>query len=270
MQTEAQFDVRDTGVLLNIRGHSEAALARSLAKVAASIASGFAGSPVESIVTLLRPEATPCTAATHDGAGELSRWEQHTGRGPTVRALTGGLSIVLNDHCQDDRWQPGYLTHLRSAGFRSAVAIPLQLKRGYRAALTLYAVEANVFTPAAAAHILAFSDVAAKSLTLALQIRADLVLSAELRSALVSRTEIDIACGVIMGQDQCSHEEALVALTQAAASRDLSVREAAEGVILSLTGGLPAPGIVLATHAAEAAEEDAATRMEEPAVMQEA
>ncbi|WP_426228596.1 ANTAR domain-containing protein [Pseudarthrobacter sp. DSP2-3-2b1] len=277
MQTEAQFVVRDTGVLLNIRGHSEAALARSLARAAASIATDLAGSPVESTVTLLRPEATPCTAATHDGAGELSRWEQHTGRGPTARALNGGLSIVLNDHCQDDRWPPGYLTNLRAAGFRSAAAVPLQLTRGYRAALTFYAVEANVFAPATAAHILSFSDVAAKSLTLALQIRADLVLSAELRTALLSRTGIDTACGVVMGQDQCSYDEALLALTKAAKNRDLSLREVAQGIILSLTGGLPAPGVVLATHAVEAADAEAVEAADaeaaphiEPAVMQEA
>lgn len=270
MQTEAQFELRDTGVLLNIRGHSEAALARSLARVAASVASDISGSPVESTVTLLRPDATPCTAATHDGAGELSRWEQHTGRGPTARALNGGLSIVLNDHCMDHRWPPGYDAHLRAAGFRSAAAIPLQLKRGYRAALTLYAAEQNVFAPAAAAHILSFSDIAAKSLALALQIRADLVLSAELRTALVSRTEIDTACGIIMGQDQCSYEEALLALTEAATHRDISLREAAQGIILSLTGGVPATGSVLATLAVTAAHADVATHTEEPAVMQDA
>ncbi|WP_181365164.1 ANTAR domain-containing protein [Arthrobacter sp. HMWF013] len=263
MKTETQFDLRDTGVLLTIRGHSEAALARSLARTAASVASDICGSPVESTVTLLRPETAPCTAATHDGAGALSRWEQHTGRGPTARALNGDLSIILNDHGLDERW-PGYVAGLRTAGYHSAMAIPLQLKRGYRAALTLYAAQANVFAPAAAPHILSFSDVAAKSLTLSLQVRADLVLAAELRTELASRTEIDTACGVIMGQDQCSYEEALLALTEAAANKDLAVREVARTIILSLAGGVPATGNAVATHV------DASTHLVGPAVMQDA
>jgi hypothetical protein len=275
MQTASQSERRDTGVLLDIRGHSEAALAFSLAKIAATMASDAAGSPVESTVTLLRPQATPCTAATDDGAGELSRWEHRTGRGPTARALNGGLSIILNEHCKDARW-PGYAASLRSAGFRSAVAMPLGLKRGYRAALTFYAAAGNVFSPAVAARLLAFSDVAANSLTLALQIRADLVLSAELRTALASRTQIDTACGVIMAQDQCSYDDALGALTRAARTRSLGIRGVAESIILSLAGDVPAPGSVaaaqadaetppdLATHAATA------THLEQPAVMQEA
>lgn len=269
MQAETPLDWRGSGALLSIRGHSEAALAYSLAKIAATMASDLTGSPVESTVALLRPEAAPCTAATDDGAGGLSRWDQRTGQGPSARALNGELSIILNDHCKDSRW-PGYAASLRTAGFRSAVAIPLELKRGYRAALTFYAVAGNVFTPAVAARLLAFSDVAAKSLALALQIRADLVLSAELRTALASRKDIDTACGVIMVQDQCSYDEALGALTEAARSRDLAIRAVAQSIILSLAGGAPASGSVLAMLAVSGADTDAATHDDQPAVMQEA
>ena len=72
--------------------------------------------------------------------------------------------------------------------------MPLQLERGYRAALTLYSAETNVFTPIVATQALAFSEVAATSLVLALQVRAGLAHSADLRAALASRTAVNTAC----------------------------------------------------------------------------
>jgi hypothetical protein len=241
MQIEQQVDWTGSGagVLLDIRGHSEAASACSLARIAASAVSDIAGSAVESSVTLVRPEGTPCTAASTESAGELSRWDQRTGRGPTARALNGGLPIILNDDCLDNRW-PEYLGSLRSAGFQSALAVTLHLERGYRAALTLYSATPNLFAPAVAAQALAFSDMAAKSLLLALQVRADLALSADLRTALASRTAIDTACGVIMGQNKCSYDEAFKIITRASTHRNLKVRDVAESILKVLPGGVPA------------------------------
>lgn len=236
---DQQMDWRVSGVLLDIRGHSEAASACALARIAAPAVSDMAGSPAESTVTIVRPDGTPFTAATTDGAGGLSRWDQLAGQGPTSRALDGRLTVILNDHCLNKRWHK-YPASLRAAGFRSAVAVPLQLDSGYRAALTVYSAETNVFAPVVATQILAFSEVAAASLVLALQVRAGLAHSADLRAALASRTAINTACGVIMGQNQCSYEAAFQILTLASSQRNLTIRDVAEGMLRSLPGGVPA------------------------------
>ncbi|MET3721647.1 MULTISPECIES: GAF and ANTAR domain-containing protein [unclassified Arthrobacter] len=229
-----------SGALLDIHGHSEAALAADLARIAAAAVSDLAGTPVEGTVTLVRPEGTPCTVANTEGTGvELSRWDQRTGQGPTARALRGRLSIVLNGHCPDTRW-PEYPGSLTAAGFHSAAAMPLRLERGYSAALTLYSATANVFTPGVAANVLVFADVAARSLRLALKYRADLAVSAANRAAMTSSTAVDIACGVIMGRDRRSHEEALQMLTQASTQRNLRIRDVAESLLLDMPGGIPA------------------------------
>lgn len=239
MKIEHQVNWRDKGVLLDIRGHSEAASAGALARSAASAVSDIAGSFIEATVTMLRPEGSRCTAASADGAGELSRWDQRTGLGPVARALGGAMSLILNDHCFDPRW-PEYLGSLRAAGFRSAISVPLPLNRGYRAALTFYSAEINVFAPAVATQTLTFSDVAARSLQVALKVRADLAYSAGLRASMASRTSINTACGVIMEQNQCSFEEACQVLLETAALRNLPVRNVAEGILLDLPGGIPA------------------------------
>ncbi len=229
MRTEQQVDWRGPGVLLDIRGHSEAALATSLARIAASAGSDLAGSPVEGTVTLVRPDGTPCTVASDPTAGVVSQWDQRTGLGPAARALDGRLTIILN-HRTDTRW-PEYLVNLRAAGFRSALSVPLQVERGYRAALTLFSAATHVFTPAVAAQALAFSAVAGRSLALTLRVRADLAHSADLRAALASRTAIDAACGVLMGQTRCSYEAAVQILSQASRQRNLKFREAAESLL---------------------------------------
>lgn len=229
-----------SGALLEIHGHSEAALAGSLARLVAASASSISRLTVDCTVTLVRPDGTPCIGASTEGtAVELSRWDQRTGQGPTARALTGRLSIILNGRCPDPRW-PEYSGSLTAAGYRSAVGIPLQLERGYRAALTLYSAAPNMFAPAVATKVLVLSGVAANSLRLALKHREDLARSAELRAALASSAAINTACGVLMGQQGCTYEAAHTMLVQESKQRNLTVRSVAEGLLRILPGGIPA------------------------------
>ncbi|WP_255770697.1 GAF and ANTAR domain-containing protein [Pseudarthrobacter sulfonivorans] len=228
------------GALLDIHGHSEAALAGSLAQLVATSLSDLSRWPVESTVTLVRPDGTPRLGTSTEGAAvDLSRWDQRTGAGPTARALRGRLSIILNDRAPDPRW-PEYCASLTAAGYRSAVAIPLPLEGGHSAALTLYSRTANTFAPGVATKVLVFSGIAAKSLRLALKHRADLALSAEHRAALASSTAINTACGVLMGQNNCSYESAHRLLLQESKQRNLTIREVAEGLLQVLPGGIPA------------------------------
>ena len=229
-----------SGALLDIHGPSEAALARSLAQVVAASISNLSRWPVETTVTLVRPDGTPCIASSTEGpAVGLSRWDQRTGAGPTARALRGRLSIILNDRAPDPRW-PDYCGSLTAAGYRSAVAIPLQLERGYSAALTLYSATANMFAPVVAGKVMVFSGLAATSLRLALKHRADLVQSAEHRAALASRTAINTACGVLMAQKGLSYEAAHQILVDESKNRDVPIRDVAEGLLEVLPGGVPA------------------------------
>lgn len=231
-----------SGALLDIHGHSEAALARALSRMAASTVSDVAEVPVESTVTLVRPDGTPCTVAPTDGtAVELSRWDQRTEQGPTACALGGCLSTVLNCRCLDTARWPEFRGSLRTAGYQSAVALPLELERGYKAALTLYSPEADMLGPGVAAKVLVFSRVAAKSLRLALKHRAELVQAAVNRATLASRVTVDTACGVVMGRNQCSYETALQILTQSSRQRNITVREAAEDILRVMPGGVPGP-----------------------------
>jgi AmiR/NasT family two-component response regulator len=50
-----------------------------------------------------------------------------------------------------------------------------------------------------------------------------------------SRTAIDLAAGIIMGQNRCSQEEAMAILVKASSGRNQKLRTVAENLVASLT-----------------------------------
>ena len=61
----------------------------------------------------------------------------------------------------------------------------------------------------------------------------------DLRAALESRTVIDLAVGVIMGQNRCSQEEAVTILKTGSHHRNVKLRELATQLVASV-GSAPA------------------------------
>ncbi|WP_253905045.1 ANTAR domain-containing protein [Arthrobacter sp. H14] len=54
-----------------------------------------------------------------------------------------------------------------------------------------------------------------------------------------TRTTIDLAVGIIMGQSRCSQDEAFALLRSASSTRNIKLREVAAGIVAS-TGSPPA------------------------------
>ena len=64
-------------------------------------------------------------------------------------------------------------------------------------------------------------------------------LATDLRSALDSRTSINVACGVIMAQNRCSYQEAFSILAKASSHRNIKLRKVAEELLERLPEGAP-------------------------------
>lgn len=152
--------------------------------------------------------------------------------------MAGRLAVILNDFSSDQRW-PGYRGSLRHAGYRSVVSAPLQLDSGYNAALTLFTEQASLFAPAVLADVVMFSKLAGRSYVMASAVRSALAAASHLRTAMEGRTPIDVACGVIMGQNRCSYEEAFGIIAKASSNRNVKVRALAESLLEDLPGGAP-------------------------------
>lgn len=225
--------------LLDFRADSERESLRLLASAAVTELARSAGRALDCAVSLVRPGRAPLTAGTTDAAASLAKWDQSHGDGPVSQAMRGRLAIIANDFSRDTRW-PAFWLPLRNTGYRSVVSVPLALEQGCSAAVTLLAASTNRFTPAVLAEAVAFSSLAGRSFLMAAEVRAALSTAGHLRAAMEGRTSIDVACGVIMGQNRCSYEDAFNILAKASSHRNVKARVVADAILKDLPGGPPA------------------------------
>jgi hypothetical protein len=153
-------------------------------------------------------------------------------------ALAGRLALVVNSYTPDPRW-PAFRRSLNEAGYRSLLSVPLHVHTGSMAALTFLARLDNVFTPSVVVAATAFGRLAASSYLSALELRTAQATAEQLQAAMQGRTSIDVACGVIMGQNRCSYEDAFHILAQASSHRNVKTRAVAESMLRELPGGAP-------------------------------
>ena len=77
-------------------------------------------------------------------------------------------------------------------------------------------------------------------LRLSLLLARQATLAKDLETAMISRSTIDQALGVIMGQNRTTRDEAFEILRAASQSRNVKLREVAALIIQNLTGHPPA------------------------------
>ena len=225
------------GVLLDLRAPSDEASLQLLAQAATSALSELAGCTLDCAVSVVRPQGT-LTAGTSSGATGLVQWDQGTGDGPVSHALAGHLAHLPNSYSAAAQW-PSYWHTLSGAGYRSLLSVPLHLHAGSKSALTLVARQDDAFTPSVVVAASAFSKLAASSYVSAAELRAAQATAQHLQAALQGRTTIDVACGLIMGQNRCSYEAAFHILAQASSHRNVKARVVAETMLRELPGGAP-------------------------------
>ncbi|PNI08260.1 antitermination regulator [Arthrobacter sp. AFG7.2] len=190
----------------------------------------------------------PVVTGTDDGLVELLEWEQQAKEGPLSEVLVGGHPVAVLQRNGDFRW-PRYSTQLQLAGFGSAMAIRLRVTSEAAdgdagagetlAALALFAQDAKAFPLQVIAEARSFAGLAAKSLEVAVSLHGAKATATDLRSALDSRTSINVACGVIMAQNRCSYQEAFAILAKASSHRNIKVRWVAEDILKRLPEGPP-------------------------------
>ncbi|WP_171046610.1 ANTAR domain-containing protein [Pseudarthrobacter sp. NamE5] len=216
------------------------------------------GLQIECGVVVHQPKRNPAVTGTSDEVIELLEHEQDFEEGPLYEVLAGGHPVAVLQRNADFRW-PRYSTHLQEAGFGSAMGLRLRVghgasgthgagnpacdseagARGTAAGLALFAQDAKAFPLQVIAEARTFAGLAAKSLDMAIDLHAAKSMAADLRSALDSRTSINVACGVIMAQNRCSYQEAFSILAKASSHRNIKVRQVAEDILERLPEGPP-------------------------------
>ena len=157
--------------------------------------------------------------------------------GPCLHALRTDEEVFIHDAGSEDRW-PEFMDAIIENGVHAMFCLPLQLEGKARAALNLYAEDSSVFTEEFRHVARAFSVQASQALKLSVRVAQHAAKADDLHAVLQSRTEIDLAVGIIMGQDKCSQQEAFDKLRRASNARNVKLRVLATGMVEGYNGSL--------------------------------
>jgi GAF domain-containing protein len=191
-------------------------------------------------LTAHRAARYSCAASSDEKATQADLVEYVTSAGPCVEAVERGVETVVPDLQSETRW-PEWAVGAGRLGFKSAAAVPSDAGDGIQLALNVYCRVVDAFGEAELARMRAYAEEAARALRLAYALAEQAALAEQLESALASRSTIDQAIGVIMGQNRIPADEAFAILRGASQHRNVKLREVAAAVIESLTGQAPSP-----------------------------
>lgn len=156
------------------------------------------------------------------------------GDGPCLDAARTHKTNCVRDVRQEGHRWPEYRAAIAHHGLLSILAVPVRLDGDTSAAINLYSTTPNAFTSEAVSAAEAFADQASAALRLAVRIAYLSDTSDNLRTALESRTVIDLAAGIIMAQNRCPQATATRILKSASSTRNIKMRDVATAVVSSV------------------------------------
>ena len=189
----------------------------------------------------LRRQGQPVTAASSDARAQVvDQLQYQVDEGPCLDALATGAQVDVPDMAVEDRW-PRFRQHAMEQGVRCSLSVPLMVDRRSVGALNLYG-----FTERAFEHqrsvVDGFATHAAAGLTLMLRHVAMVKTSEQLEQALLSRTIIDQALGILMAQQHCTAAEAFALLRAHSQNTNRKVRDVATDLVTRVAGEAPGAG----------------------------
>ena len=169
------------------------------------------------------------TAATHPDLAELADLQLATGQGPLIAAADTGLAVSCPDTLEEGRW-PDYADAALRRGVRCSVHLVRELPGG-ALVLSLFGVRPGVLDAQSnpvAAMVAAFGGAMLANATAYQQAQRA---ASQLQDALVARSVVDQAKGILMHALGCDAAEALRRLRQQSQRRHVKVTEVAAEVV---------------------------------------
>ena len=180
------------------------------------------------------------TAATHPDLAELADLQLGLGRGPLVGAADEGLQVSCPDTLTETRW-PEYAEAALRRGVRCSVHLVRELPRGVLV-LSLSGVRPGVLDVQSnpmADTLAAFGGAMLANATAYGQARRT---ASQLKDAVVARSVVDQAKGILMHAFGCGAEDALRRLRQESQRRHVKVTEVAAEIVAGAQGTSGAKG----------------------------
>lgn len=191
-------------------------------------------------ITLRRDHELATVASTDALAMRMDEVQYHSGRGPCLESMRGGVRVDVPDMAEEARWGD-YAAHALANGIHSAVSLPLVLDGGIRGAVNLFSTEPHAFTEPDVIRAQAFTGQAATALSILLRHARQTALDGELREALATRATIDQALGILMVTNKITSREAFDILRHTSQNTNRKVSDIAADLIRAMTGHPPEP-----------------------------
>lgn len=186
-------------------------------------------------ITLLRRRRAATVAYNTETAKAMDELQYAYREGPCLTAANEQRTVVVDDFRTDERW-PDYSDAVSQHGLRSILSAPFTIGPGAKAAMNLYSYRTNSFRDEEITFAESYARQASKGLQLALRM-AHYSEEADNRSrAMESRTDIDVAVGIVMAQNRCSQAEAFDILQRASSTRNVKLRVIASEIVQRVSG----------------------------------
>jgi hypothetical protein len=198
-----------------------------------------AGLPVTCAVALTRQRKSVTVAGSCPEARQLDEIQQAFGDGPCLQAVRESTVVLVRDTRTDTRWGR-YNQLVADRGQLSILGVPLALEHGATASLSFFAPEADAFTEEIIRQCQTYACQGGKALRLAVRIGASQELRDDVLAAMKSRTSINLASGIVMGQSRCTQAEAISILTRVSNNRNVKLRVVAEEILRNYDSSLSA------------------------------
>lgn len=190
-------------------------------------------------VTLLRRRTKATVGSSSHRARMMDEMQYRYDDGPCLRAAREKITYTVADFHTDSRFGP-YSAAAHDHGLRSALAVPIPLEGGATAALNLYSDHVAVFTDIRTREAATeLARTASRSLRTAVRIARLDDSNKHLRTAMTSRTVIQVAAGIIMAQNKTSHDAAMTILKAASGARNIKLRDVARSVVQGIGQSAP-------------------------------
>jgi len=211
--------------LLSLTSGGEARSLNRLAELAAWEVPACAGAHA----AVWRDGELVAAAATHPDLAELADLQLSTGHGPLVAAAEQGATVSCPDTLDETGW-PDYAQAALRRGVRCSVHLVRELPRG-ALVLSLFGVRPGVLdaeSSPVADTLAAFGGAMLANATAYGQAQRT---ASQLKDAVVARSVVDQAKGILMHALRCDADEALRRLRQESQRRHVKVTEVAAEIV---------------------------------------
>ncbi|MGW0334132.1 GAF and ANTAR domain-containing protein [Streptomyces sp. NPDC003011] len=184
-------------------------------------------------ITVRRADRLLTLAGSRGLPSGLDQRQYENGSGPCVEAAETDIEQYAPDLADEPRW-PTYTEYALSVGVRCVLAIPIAVEGERGAALNLYGVEAGALDEGRDAAR-AFAARVSDAIDVALRVERRRESATDVRTALLSRSVIDQAIGILMARERIDARIAMERLRRVSQDHNVKLRDLCSDLVARVT-----------------------------------